>query len=132
VKQREMVASLAVAPRLLYWTQACVDRNQWARTSSYIRGRNANGRGLIPVRADGTQLGADGTPMGTDGWQWVRTTNNMAWTVHDRRGRPIIGADGSQWARATLQGADKRPCVTAYSVGTDTFPPGADGFCLMK
>jgi hypothetical protein len=43
-----------------------------------------------------------------------------------------VGADGSQWTRATLRGADEQPCVTAYSAGADTFPPGTDAFCLMK
>jgi hypothetical protein len=63
--------------------------------------------------------------MDMDGWQWARTTNDMARTVHDGRGRPIIGTDGWQWARATLRGTDERPCVTAYSAGADTF-------CVMK
>jgi hypothetical protein len=91
---------------------------EWARTCSCMRGRKVTGRGR---NATGR------------GWgQWARTTNDMARTVHDGRGRPIIGADGLQWARATLRGAVERPYVTAYSASTDTFPPGADMFCLMK
>jgi hypothetical protein len=78
---------------------------------------------------------ATGHKRNTSGCGWVaigEDYNDMAWTVRDGRGRPIIGADGSQWARATLRGADKRPCVTVYSVGVDTFPPGTDAFCFMK
>jgi hypothetical protein len=56
----------------------------------------------------------------------------MARKVYDGRGRPVIGADGLQWARATLRGLDKQPCVTAYSVSADTFSLGMDAFCLMK
>jgi hypothetical protein len=63
-----MVASLAVAPRLLYWTQAGLDCILRARTSSCTRGRNANGRGLVLIRADGSRLGTNGMLMGTDGW----------------------------------------------------------------
>jgi hypothetical protein len=51
--------------------------------------------------------------------------NDMAQTVRDGHKRPVIGADGSQWARATLRGADERPCITTYFAG-------ADAFCLMK
>jgi hypothetical protein len=75
MKQREMVATLAVAPRLLYWTQACVDRNLRARTCSCTRGRNvtgrgrnatgrgrnANGRGRVAMGEDYKRHGADGT-----------------------------------------------------------------------
>jgi hypothetical protein len=70
--------------------------------------------------------------MGADGWQWARTTNDIARTVHDGCRYPVIGVDGSQWARGTLQGADERPCITAYSASADTFPPGVDALCLMK
>jgi hypothetical protein len=121
VKQREMVASLAVAPRLLYWTQACVDRNLRARTSSCTRRRNVTNRGRNATRCGRVAMGADGWKwarttndmartahdgcgrplIGADGWQWARTTNNMARTAHDGRGRPLIGADGSQWARTS-------------------------------
>jgi hypothetical protein len=47
-------------------------------------------------------MGANRTPMDADGWQWARTTNDMARTVHDGRGYPVIGADGSKWVRATV------------------------------
>jgi hypothetical protein len=82
-----MVASLAVAPRLLYWTQACVDRNLRAQTSSCTRGRNVTGRGR-------NATGRGRVAMGADGWKWGRTTNDMTRTAHDGRGRPLIGADG--------------------------------------
>jgi hypothetical protein len=89
-----MVASLAVAPRLLYWTQACVDRNLRARTSTCTRGRNVTGRGR-------NATGRGWVAMGADGWKWARITNDMARMAHDGRGRPLIGADGSQWARTS-------------------------------
>jgi hypothetical protein len=97
-----MVASLVVAIHLLYWTQAGVNRILRARISSCMRRRNANGRGLVPVRANGRWLGADGTQLGADGWKWARTENDIARTGHNRRGRLWVGADGLQWARATL------------------------------
>jgi hypothetical protein len=82
------------------------------------RGRNATGRGRNANRRGRVAMGED--------------YNDMARTVRDGCGRLVIGANGLQWARATLRGADERPCVTAYSAGADTFPPGVDAFCLMK
>jgi hypothetical protein len=40
--------------------------------------------------------------MDADGQQWARIENNMARMGHDGCGQLVIGADGSQWARATL------------------------------
>jgi hypothetical protein len=69
-----MVASLAMAPRLLYWTQAGIDRNLRARTCSCTRGRiatgrerNANGHGRV-VYGHGLKTTLRGrVMMGADG-----------------------------------------------------------------
>ena len=86
MKQREMVASLAVALRLLYWTQT-----------------EACGRGLLTVRAGGFMMGADGMRLGADvfmvgadGYQWARTEADMARLGLYGRGRLGMCADGSQ------------------------------------
>jgi hypothetical protein len=62
-----MVASPAMAHRLLYRTQAGVDCILWAQTSYSTNGQNANGHGWIAI-------GADGFRHGTDGLQWAPTT----------------------------------------------------------
>jgi hypothetical protein len=67
----------------------------------------------------------------------------MAQTGHNGHRQVLIGADGSQWARATLRGGTDNPFarlgITTYSASTDTFPPGADAcllyedsFCLIE
>jgi hypothetical protein len=61
------------------------------------------------------------------GGLWVRTEKDFVRTGHDGRGRLVIGVDGSQWARATLRGADAPPCaIRHYYVlyGRRHFPIG--------